>query len=150
MTTIIKKNVHGSEMDPQQELARRLMLSEGESPLPEIVVMAPEKIGTVVPVEPESTGPKWWHYSKLKPFLYTQWFRYILLFLVTCILLLVISPPFVQTRRKNQTHLEKAPTSYKRILIVSALITGIVFITPICYEHKSKIASAVGVVKNWF
>lgn len=148
---IRKKNVFGSEMDPE-DIARQAMLRGNEPALVEQVAPTnsspPPDVKLNGPTGP--TGPKWWHFSQWKPFLYTQWFRYMLLFGVTCILLLMISPPFVQVRRKNQTHLEKAPTSYKRILIVSAVTTGMVVIAPMIYEHKSKIASAVGVVKNWF
>ena len=146
-------------MDPE-DIARKAMLGVDVTAAPPILVAAPPKIEIapekVVVTEPETLADttnakppvKW--LAKIKPVVQTPYFRYVVLFIAICILLLIISPPFVQIRRKNQSALEKAPTSYKRVMITAGVITLVVAAAPLIYSHKAKIMSTIGIVKKWF
>ena len=152
-------------MDPE-DLARKAMLA-GDNPFP--VVAAPEVVATPAPIiitpPPPAANPAndplpsaqpgimaklstWCKPSNLKVFVNNPLVRYGLVFVITCIVLILVAPPFVQLRRKNQ--LEKAPTSYKRVLIVAGITTVVVAGIPICLTHKSKFVSLAATVKKWF
>lgn len=108
-------------------------------------------VDDIKPVQFEkSSRPAWMTPDMLKGVARSRWFRYFLLFVVICVLLCIIAPPFVQQRRKNQSSLEKAPTSYKRVLITATVVTGLVVVSPLAISHKDKFVSAFGVVKKWF
>lgn len=69
-------------------------------------------------------------------------FRLVMVFLVTCILLLIIHPPFVQVR-KAKNDLEKAPCSYGRVMVVAAVVTGVVALVPLALKHKEKVMATL-------
>lgn len=143
-------------MDPE-DLARKAMLT-GETllppppapvvPLPEVSVPTPA--ARVAAPQPGITAKlsKWCNASNMKSVMNNPLARYVLVFVVTSILLVVIAPPFVQIRRKNQ--LEKAPTSYKRVIIVATITTAMVALLPLCLANKSKFMFLTDKVKKWF
>lgn len=143
-------------MDPE-DLARKAMLA-GDTPIMvepavEMPVVAAPVPAVAKPAPLDKTGlvdkmSKWCNMANLKTMLNNPIAQYIFVFVLTSLLLIVLSPPFVQVRRKNQ--LEKAPTSYKRVMIVAGVTTAAVAFVPLCLTHQSKIVSAVEMVKKWF
>lgn len=68
--------------------------------------------------------------------------RLAMVFLVACVILLVLHPPFVEIR-KSKNDLEKAPCSYGRVMVVAAFVTGVVALVPLLMKHKDKIWTVV-------
>ena len=65
-------------------------------------------------------------------------FRLFIIFLISCIMLLSVNPPFVQVRsKKKRNALEAAPCSYYRVMVVSAIMVAIVVILPVCIRNKN-------------
>ena len=71
-------------------------------------------------------------------------FRLGFVFLVTCIILVTLNPPFVQVRSKNKKPIEKAGCSYARVLVFATLVTVVVALIPLGIKHKDKIRALVG------
>jgi len=138
-------------MDPE-DVARKAMLGETLFvPAPPPVHIPPTTSSTVeLPRESKFKAPAWLNATNAKKIVSSFWFRYVIVFVACIILLMVIKPPFVQLRRKNQSALEKAPTSYRRVMIAAAFTTGLVAILPFVYAHRSKFVSTASLVKKWF
>lgn len=136
-------------------MARKAMLGDvaPAQHVPPIVVAPPDTVSTTVstaaPVK-KLKAPAWLNATNAKKVVRSFWFRYAIVFVATIVLLMIIKPPFVQLRRKNQSALEKAPTSYKRVMITAVVATGLVAILPSAYTHRSKFMSTVSLVKKWF
>ena len=65
-------------------------------------------------------------------------FRLLIIFLISCIMLLSVNPPFVQVRsKKKRNALEAAPCSYYRVMVVSVTMVVIVVILPVCIRNKN-------------
>jgi len=66
-------------------------------------------------------------------------FRLIFVFIITCVILVLLNPPFVQVRSKNKKPIEKAGCSYKRVLVFATIVTIVVAAIPVGIKHKDKI-----------
>jgi hypothetical protein len=71
-------------------------------------------------------------------------FRLGLVYVVACIMLISINPPFVQVRAKKKRNVvEAAPCSYSRVMVAAAVITSVVGVAPIAIEHRNAIAKTL-------
>lgn len=101
---------------------------------------------------PKATGTKWTP-PKIKFDSTTAWkvakhpaFRLVVIFIVAVLVLVIINPPFVHSRRdKNdpeRNELEAASCSYGRVMVSAAIITTVAALVPLALQHQEKIIQA--------
>jgi hypothetical protein len=80
-----------------------------------------------------------------------SFFKYLLLFVGTVVILALANPPFVQERRTEEHNdQEDVPCSFMRIFIVAIFITIIAVLVPFLTKHKDAISEWCTKVADWF
>lgn len=88
--------------------------------------------------------------DKIKTVIQHTAFRIIIIFVISCIILLSINPPFVQCKRKKDKNpAEASPCSYGKVIIVSFIIASLGFLIPLMIKHSKSITDNLNNIKSW-
>lgn len=72
----------------------------------------------------------------------------VIVFIVIFLILIYLKPPFIQVRTDKSNPAIAAPCSYRRAMIFSGIVTGMVAVGPILYNHRSKIMGGLTSAKS--